>query len=71
MNRKKKFLFSVQGFILFLVVVDTDQYARKAHKDLIKVRGKNFTKQKNKKKRNTFHGGGRIDIMATNSIVYD
>lgn len=40
----------------------SDPYAVKAHKALVKVKGKNFTKEKNKKKKNTFHGGGPISF---------
>merc|ERR1712228_828497 len=47
-----------------------DEYASKAHNKLIKTRGKGFTKEKNKKKRATFHGGGAIS-MGVNSIKFD
>ncbi|KAI8910505.1 SRP40, C-terminal domain-containing protein, partial [Entophlyctis helioformis] len=32
-------------------------YGLKAHQDLIKTRGKGFTKEKNKKKRGSYRGG--------------
>ena len=57
--------------VCFVLIIDTDSYAKKAHNVLIKTRGKGFTKAKNKQKRKTFHGGGRIDIFASNSIVYE
>jgi len=47
-----------------------DAYASKAHNKLIKTRGKGFTKEKNKKKRATFHGGGEIS-MGVNSVKFD
>jgi len=48
----------------------SDPFATKAHRDLSKVKGDKFNKEKNKKKRNTFFGGGQIS-MDSNSIKFN
>ena len=45
-----------------------NSYGLKAHNDLIKTRGKGFTKEKNKKKRGSYKGG-QID-METYSVKF-
>ena len=42
---------------------DESSYGYKAHVDLIKTRGKGFTKEKNKKKRGSYRGG-QIDMQS-------
>jgi len=39
-----------------------ESFGRKASETLLKVKGKDFVKSKNKHKRKTFFGGGRIDM---------
>lgn len=46
-----------------------DAYGAKAHRDLVVTRGKGFRKEKTKKKRNTFHGGGVIG-GGVNSVAF-
>jgi len=46
-----------------------ESFGRKASETLLKVRGKDFTKSKNKHKRKTYFGGGRID-MGVRSIKF-
>jgi hypothetical protein len=45
-------------------------YAQKAHEDLIVTKGKNFTKEKNKKKRGSYKGG-YIDVDGKKGIKFD
>ncbi|KAI9700021.1 MAG: hypothetical protein M1836_002555 [Candelina mexicana] len=45
-------------------------YAEKAHQDLIVTKGKNFTKEKNKKKRGSYRGGA-IDVDGRKGIKFD
>lgn len=45
-------------------------YAQKAHDDLIVTKGKNFTKEKNKKKRGSYKGG-YIDVEGKKGIKFD
>ncbi|TQS37174.1 hypothetical protein Golomagni_02360 [Golovinomyces magnicellulatus] len=45
-------------------------YAQKAHEDLIVTKGKNFTKEKNKKKRGSYRGG-RIDVEDKKGIKFE
>lgn len=47
----------------------TGSWGEKANIDLIKTRGKGFTKEKNKKKKGSYRGG-KID-MAVHSIKFD
>lgn len=46
------------------------EYGQKAWDDLIKTRGKGFTKEKNKKKRGSYVGG-KIDTNTVHSIKFD
>ena len=41
----------------------------KAHQDLIKTRGKDFTKEKNKKKKGSYKGGA-IDMHGSYSVKF-
>jgi hypothetical protein len=45
-------------------------YAQKAHEDLIITKGKNFTKEKNKKKRGSYKGG-YIDVEGKKGIKFE
>ncbi|RKF78193.1 hypothetical protein GcM1_213024 [Golovinomyces cichoracearum] len=45
-------------------------YAQKAHEDLIVTKGKNFTKEKNKKKRGSYRGG-HIDVEDKKGIKFE
>jgi hypothetical protein len=45
-------------------------YAQKAHEDLIITKGKNFIKEKNKKKRGSYKGG-YIDVEGKKGIKFD
>lgn len=45
-------------------------YAQKAHEDLIVTKGKNFTKEKNKKKRGSYRGG-YIDVEGKKGIKFE
>ena len=45
-------------------------YADRAHKDLSVTKGKDFTKEKNKKKRGAYRGG-QIDVQGKNGIKFD
>ena len=45
-------------------------YADRAHKDLIVTKGKDFTKEKNKKKRGSYRGGA-IDVDGRNGIKFE
>jgi hypothetical protein len=45
-------------------------YSKRAHEDLIVTKGKGFTKEKNKKKKNGFRGG-LIDITEKKGIYFD
>ena len=45
-------------------------YANRAHDDLIVTRGKQFTKEKNKKKRGSYRGG-TIDVQGKKGIKFD
>jgi hypothetical protein len=45
-------------------------YAQKAHEDLIVTKGKNFTKEKNKKKRGSYKGG-YIDVDGKKGIKFE
>jgi len=47
-----------------------DEYAKKANDELKKVKGKEFTKKKNKKKKNTFVGSGRISLEPASTKIY-
>merc|ERR1719320_1942149 len=46
-----------------------ESFGRKASETLLKVKGKDFVKTKNKHKRKTYFGGGRID-MGVRSIKF-
>ena len=46
-------------------------YANQAHKDLSIVKGKDFTKEKNKKKRGQGFRGGAIDINGSRAIKFE
>ena len=45
-------------------------YADRAHRDLAPTKGKNFTKEKNKKKRGSYRGGA-IDVHGKKGIKFD
>src|SRR5208282_2838773 len=45
-------------------------YAQKAHEDLVVTKGKNFTKEKNKKKRGSYKGG-YIDVEGKKGIKFE
>ncbi|RDA93758.1 hypothetical protein CP533_0280 [Ophiocordyceps camponoti-saundersi (nom. inval.)] len=45
-------------------------YSRRAYEDLVVTKGKNFTKEKNKKKKGSFRGGA-IDIHAKKGVYFD
>ena len=45
-------------------------YADRAHKDLSVTKGKDFTKEKNKKKRGAYRGG-QIDVQGKKGIKFD
>ena len=48
----------------------TEEYGHQAAKDLLKVRGKDFTREKNKRKRGAYKGG-KIDQNVIHSIKFD
>ncbi|KAL9084997.1 MAG: hypothetical protein Q9159_004963 [Coniocarpon cinnabarinum] len=48
-----------------------DSYGQKAYDDLSVVRGRDFTKEKNKKKRGQGFRGGRIDIGMNNAVKFE
>ncbi|KAH7914008.1 SRP40, C-terminal domain-containing protein [Hygrophoropsis aurantiaca] len=48
---------------------NTNDYGERAHRDLIVTRGQGFRKEKNKKKRGSYHGGEIT--MQTHSIKFD
>jgi len=48
----------------------SEEYGHQAARDLIKVRGKDFTREKNKRKRGSY-AGGKIDQNAVHSIKFD
>jgi hypothetical protein len=48
---------------------NASEYGMKAHVDLIKTRGKDFTKEKNKKKKGTYRGGV-IDMHGSYSVKF-
>ena len=65
-----KVVYSNEGVKNNLYLAHDGGYAQKAHEDLIVTRGKGFTKEKNKKKRGSFRGGGPI-TMGVNSFKFD
>jgi len=48
-----------------------ETFGSKAWQDLKQVRGKDFRREKTKKKRNTFFGGGRIESAGVNSVKFE
>ena len=48
-----------------------DSYGSWSSSRLIKVQGKNFTKEKNKMKNRNTHASGRFDQNAVNSVKFD
>ena len=48
-----------------------DSYGSWSSSRLIKVQGKNFTKEKNKMKNRNTHASGRFDQNAVNSVRFD
>ena len=46
-------------------------YAQKAYNDLSVVKGKGFTKEKNKKKRGQKFRGGTIDIEGNRAVKFE
>merc|ERR1711920_939862 len=48
---------------------EAESFGRKASETLLRVKGKDFTKSKNKHKKKTYFGGGRID-MGVRSIKF-
>ena len=47
-----------------------DSYGQWSSNKLVKVVGKNFTKEKNKMKNRNHHASGRFDASAVNSIKF-
>jgi len=47
-----------------------NDYSERAYQDLVVTKGKNFTKEKNKKKRGSYKGGA-IDTIGVKAIKFD